>query len=86
MRSAREDLVGVVELVGVVVTILLLPLLADLLVVAILILLPFRLEVVVVATDLEVVLVDLPHLVVADLVLSLLSHKLVLLVQLPGQS
>ena len=80
---------GVVELVGVVVTILLLPLLADLLVVAILILLPFRLEVVVVATDLEVVevvLVDLPHLVVADLVLSLLSHKLVLLVQLPGQS
>ena len=68
---------GVVELVGVVVTILLLPLLADLLVVAILILLPFRLEVVV---------VDLPHLVVADLVLSLLSHKLVLLVQLPGQS
>ena len=80
MRSARE------YLVGVVVTILLLPLLADLLVVAILILLPFRLEVVVVATDLEVVLVDLPHLVVADLVLSLLSHKLVLLVQLPGQS
>ena len=80
---------GVVELVGVVVTNLLLPLLADLLVVAILILLPFRLEVVVVATDLEVVevvLVDLPHLVVADLVLSLLSHKLVLLVQLPGQS